>query len=425
MERRSAIGRFGPAVLLAVLLVATLVGTLLAAGRVHDREQEELDDGAQATAAAISRRMETYAQVLRGAAGLYQASDDVTPRDFRDFVAGQDLAHRYPGVAGVLHAQALAPGAIAGLRARDRPRRGGERPALPAALPRPSARRRRGTRRAGGRRPHRAALAHVGGLRSRPADRPRPRARRPARRGDGPAGRQRAAAPVPPAGLVAGRGARRVRSARPTAVRWSGRRLRGVPHGSAAARRAGPPRARRAPGDLRRRPGARRRDDPHDRPRRDGVRPARRPGAAQRRRPHAHRVRRRRRAPLGDLLHAPGHVAEPRRAGGAVGHRDRRDPHQPARRGAAAHAGSGARAARRAPGRGDDRRAARARAAAPAVQRGARALRLPGLARPAGAAADDHVLRRTARAPLGRPARRAGALVAGLRQRRRASGCRT
>jgi signal transduction histidine kinase len=121
VERRSAIGRFGPAVLLAVLLVATLVGTLLAAGRVHDREQEELDDGAQATAAAISRRMETYAQVLRGAAGLYQASDDVTPRDFRDFVAGQDLAHRYPGVAGVLHAQALAPGAVAGYeRATER-----------------------------------------------------------------------------------------------------------------------------------------------------------------------------------------------------------------------------------------------------------------------------------------------------------------
>ena len=69
VERRSAVGRFGPAALLAVLLLATLVGTVLTADRVEDREQQELGDRARATTEAIGRRMETYAQILRGAAG--------------------------------------------------------------------------------------------------------------------------------------------------------------------------------------------------------------------------------------------------------------------------------------------------------------------------------------------------------------------
>jgi signal transduction histidine kinase len=103
------VARAAPAALLAVLLLATLVATVLAADRVHDRGQEVLAERARGAAAAIGRRMDTYAQVLRGAAGLYRASDDVTPQDFERFVSGQELAQRYPGVAGLVHAQALAP----------------------------------------------------------------------------------------------------------------------------------------------------------------------------------------------------------------------------------------------------------------------------------------------------------------------------
>jgi signal transduction histidine kinase len=109
LARRGALAGAAPAVLLAVLLLATLTATILAAARVHDRGQEVLADRARTATDAIGRRMETYAQILRGTAGLYRASDDVTPEDFERFLSGQELGERYPGVAGVVHAQALAP----------------------------------------------------------------------------------------------------------------------------------------------------------------------------------------------------------------------------------------------------------------------------------------------------------------------------
>lgn len=109
IARGGMVARAAPAVLLAVLLLATVVATVLTAERVHDHGQEVLAERARGAADAIGRRMDTYAQVLRGAAGLYRASDDVTPQDFARFVSGQELAERYPGVAGLVHAQALAP----------------------------------------------------------------------------------------------------------------------------------------------------------------------------------------------------------------------------------------------------------------------------------------------------------------------------
>ena len=278
VERRSAVGRFGPAALLAVLLLATLVGTVLTADRVEDREQQELGDRARATTEAIGRRMETYAQILRGAAGAL-------PGQRRRHAAGLPALRHRPGPRTALSRdRGRRPRAGAGarrdrsLRACHRPCGRRERPALPGAPARPSASRARHAARPG-RRPARARLAAVGRLRPRPTDRPRSRARHPARRGDRPAGGQRATAPVPPAGLVAGRGARRA-GHHPGRRPAAGRRLRGLRHGPAAARRPRPARPRCPPRDLRRRAGAVGRARRHHRPARHGLRPAGREGAA-------------------------------------------------------------------------------------------------------------------------------------------------
>ncbi|WCB96668.1 hypothetical protein DSM104299_05433 [Baekduia alba] len=95
---RSPLARLAPVVLLATLLAMTAIATYVAAVRLHDRERDRLTDDAHATVAAIDRRMEDYGQVLRGAAGLYTASEDVSYQEFHDYFADQDITQRFPGV---------------------------------------------------------------------------------------------------------------------------------------------------------------------------------------------------------------------------------------------------------------------------------------------------------------------------------------
>lgn len=95
---RSILARMAPALLLMTLLLMTAVATYAAAQRVHDRGQDQLTADAHATVAAIDRRMEDYGQILRGAAGLYAASDRVTYRDFHNYFADQEVLRRFPGV---------------------------------------------------------------------------------------------------------------------------------------------------------------------------------------------------------------------------------------------------------------------------------------------------------------------------------------
>jgi signal transduction histidine kinase len=93
-----ALARWAPAILLATLLALTGVATYATAARLHDRERDERSEDARDATAAIDRRMNDYGQILRGAAGLYNASTDVSYRDFHNYFAEQDVVHRFPGV---------------------------------------------------------------------------------------------------------------------------------------------------------------------------------------------------------------------------------------------------------------------------------------------------------------------------------------
>jgi signal transduction histidine kinase len=95
---RSGLARAAPALLLALLLTLTGAATYAAARRVHDRERDQLSTDAHTAATAIDRRLEDYGQVLRGAAGLYSASQQVSYREFHDFFADQGVIERFPGV---------------------------------------------------------------------------------------------------------------------------------------------------------------------------------------------------------------------------------------------------------------------------------------------------------------------------------------
>jgi signal transduction histidine kinase len=120
MERRSVLVRMAPALLLATLLVMTGVATYAAAARLHDRERDQLTDDTQATVSAIDRRMDDYAQILRGAAGLFNASHSVTYQEFHDYFADQDVQQRFPGVQTIGSATYVPRAGLAAYTKRTR-----------------------------------------------------------------------------------------------------------------------------------------------------------------------------------------------------------------------------------------------------------------------------------------------------------------
>lgn len=61
----------------------------------------KFDSRVQEALILIKQRMMAYEQVLRGASGLFAASDSVKRRDFHDYVAALQLADNYPGIQGV------------------------------------------------------------------------------------------------------------------------------------------------------------------------------------------------------------------------------------------------------------------------------------------------------------------------------------
>jgi signal transduction histidine kinase len=120
MERRSVLVRMAPALLLATLLAMTAIATYAAAARLHDREREQLTDEAHATVTAIDRRMDDYAQILRGAAGLFNANHNVTYQQFHDYFADQDVVQRFPGVQTIGSATYVPRAGLAAYTRRTR-----------------------------------------------------------------------------------------------------------------------------------------------------------------------------------------------------------------------------------------------------------------------------------------------------------------
>nr|WP_315393842.1 CHASE domain-containing protein [uncultured Duganella sp.] len=92
------------ATLLCGVALTVLVWHLVAVGterRARERFEAESDDIAQ----RIVQRMNLYEAGLRGAQALFQAEQDPSRAQWRDFVAAMDLAHNFPGVMGLGYAE--------------------------------------------------------------------------------------------------------------------------------------------------------------------------------------------------------------------------------------------------------------------------------------------------------------------------------
>ncbi len=67
--------------------------------QVEEDARSQFEEQCREIHRAISNRLESYSSLLLGLRGLYQASDNVSRREFRDFVASMELPLSYPAVA--------------------------------------------------------------------------------------------------------------------------------------------------------------------------------------------------------------------------------------------------------------------------------------------------------------------------------------
>jgi signal transduction histidine kinase/ActR/RegA family two-component response regulator len=88
---------------LVLALSLLLTGTVSWYARTTAETQDRLrfQNLVQKNEAILRNRMETYIALLQGAAGLFQASDNVSREELRTFVDGLDLRRRYPGIQGI------------------------------------------------------------------------------------------------------------------------------------------------------------------------------------------------------------------------------------------------------------------------------------------------------------------------------------
>lgn len=100
-----------PWVALMLSLGVTVLLWQITEENTENQSQRRLQVLAGSIRDQIEGRMRDYEQVLRGGAGLFNASGKVTRREWRRYVAELDLSERYPGIQGVGFAPYLRTGA--------------------------------------------------------------------------------------------------------------------------------------------------------------------------------------------------------------------------------------------------------------------------------------------------------------------------
>ena len=112
---RAASGRFQQASNLLPLgiLITSLILTgslwLMFDNSLKARSQALYDDKTGDISRRIVRRMHDHEQILRGAAGLFSVSTDVSRSDWHNYVSALRLDENYPGILGVGYSKWLTP----------------------------------------------------------------------------------------------------------------------------------------------------------------------------------------------------------------------------------------------------------------------------------------------------------------------------
>ena len=103
-----------PLVIAGLSLTLSLALTWFAWRSEHERDRGRFDNVVQRIHAAIEARLELHVGMLRAAAGLFAASENITEEEFRAFALRIDLQKNYPGAQGMGFARRVEREALAG-----------------------------------------------------------------------------------------------------------------------------------------------------------------------------------------------------------------------------------------------------------------------------------------------------------------------
>jgi signal transduction histidine kinase len=97
---RRGVGR-APWLVLAGALAFTAVAAAVISTSGRDRDAARFENAMQSAADRLSGRLDIYISTLRGAAALFAAEPELSPGDFRRYVARLDVQRWYPGIQGI------------------------------------------------------------------------------------------------------------------------------------------------------------------------------------------------------------------------------------------------------------------------------------------------------------------------------------
>ena len=99
-----------PLIVLLVGLTASLLAAWQLAGAAERRSLARFEGLAASARTAVANKMDMQLALLRGGAGLFSGSDEVSPDEFRRYVEGLGLGRHYPGILGIGFAEAGVTG---------------------------------------------------------------------------------------------------------------------------------------------------------------------------------------------------------------------------------------------------------------------------------------------------------------------------
>lgn len=103
---------------LALLVTGSLSAVLARA--LERRDAERFDHMVTRITQSVRERVDITVALLRGAQGLFAASQEVTRPEFRHYVASLRLRAQYPGIQGIGYTERLAPSAVPALERKAR-----------------------------------------------------------------------------------------------------------------------------------------------------------------------------------------------------------------------------------------------------------------------------------------------------------------
>lgn len=115
---RSVVRQFAfPVSILAIGLITTVGISLQMQRAATAQDRERFGVAVDHFHDSVTTRIDTYIAMLLAGAGLMAGSDEVTPEEFRAFVARLDVQRRYPGIQGIGYTERIPPDGLARITA--------------------------------------------------------------------------------------------------------------------------------------------------------------------------------------------------------------------------------------------------------------------------------------------------------------------